>query len=360
MNYLKFTQKLLVIVLLSLFTLSCEKDDMETSQGNLADPSLKGEAATCEKITDLMAGQHMDVGDVIVINDGEYIYVTYEILEPGWVMTETHLHIADELSGIPQTKKGNPKIGKFAYKNTHDMILKYTYAVPLTWDLGIEVFIAAHAVVEYDYMGVISNSLPGDAELRPEVNSHLSYFVSTIFEGDFLNGTYEGWCIDAGHGISPYPWNPNNYEVIVFSSYGDLSTLGNVDHPEHLDKVNWVLNQDFVDKQSQCCGAFTKFDVQRVIWELVDDYPPQYTGYWPRVSEILELAYEYGEGYVPECDENMLVVLEPTDNSQVTVVEVAVSALIEECSYGEETAWAAGLGFPGNSWAMYFMYTICE
>ncbi|MEN8223777.1 MAG: hypothetical protein ABFS05_00320 [Bacteroidota bacterium] len=329
---------------------------MEKTDEVNATASLKGEAQGCEVITDLMAGQNLDVGDVSVIDDGTNIYVTYEIFEPGWGMTQSHLHIADELSGIPQTPKGNPKIGKFDYQQEHNMVQKYTYIVPNSWPAGTEVVIAAHAVVEYDYMSAAAGALPGAAGLFLEYPSHVSYFTSIVTQGGILNfDNYEGWCIDAGHGIYPY----KDYDVIVYSSYGDLSNLGNVDHPEHLDKVNWVLNQNFVGQQSSAYGAYTASDVQRVIWELVDDNPPTYVGNWDRVREILELAYIYGEGYVPGCDEFMAVVLEPTDNAQVTIIEVAVSELTNGCDYGEETAWASGLPFPGNSWAMYFMYTIC-
>ena len=361
MNYLKFPQRIFLLVLLSFIALSCEKEDIETQDLAADEYAVKSEIQGCDFTTDLMAGQHMDVGDVTVTNDGTDIYVTYEIFEPGWYMLESHLHIADELIGIPHTKKGNPKIGKFDYQAEHDMILKYTYVVPITWPLGTEMFIAAHAVVAYDYMGAVSGVLPPDAGLFVKYPSHLSYFKSHVVDGGILNfDDYEAWCIDAGHGI--YPNNTVPYEVIVYSSYGDLSNLGNVDYPEHLDKVNWILNQDFVGKQSSSYGAYTYIDVQRAIWRLVDEFPPSppLNVIWPRVDEIHALALEYGEGYVPQCDENMIVILEPTNNMQVTIIEIPVSDLVNGCESGEETAWAAGFPFPGNSWATYFLYTICE
>jgi len=370
MKILRLTQRLILILMISFFALSCEKDEVENVAAVNAEASLKSDANDCETVTDLMAGQHHDVGDVIVTNDGDNIYVTYEILEAGWGMMESHLHVAAELSGIPQTKKGNPKIGKFNYKSSHDMAVKYTYVVPITWPVGSTVAIAAHAVVAYNYLGVISGNLPDGALLRPALGGHYSYFNSSVFEGGLLNGAdYEGWCIDAGNGITPYPYytyyNPPrpDYTVNVYSSYGSdlgLVVQGNVDNIENMDILNWVLNQDFVNKQSTCCGAYTKGDVQRVIWELIDDKPAN-AGHNPaRVAEIMDLALKYGEGYVPQCDEFMAVILEPVDQSQVTIVEMAVSALIDECEWGEETAWAAGLPFPGNSWAMYFQHTVCD
>ena len=69
-------------------------------------------------VTDLLAGQYMDAGDVLVWNDADNLYVKYEL--EGWCMSETHLHVADNLDGIPHTKKGNPIPGKFDYKTEHD------------------------------------------------------------------------------------------------------------------------------------------------------------------------------------------------------------------------------------------------
>ena len=357
MKNFRSLSRIAVLILFIFISYSCQKDELAVNNPQLATTkAIQVESHTCEVVTNLIAGQHINVGEVRVINDGNNIYVTYEILEPGWGIKETHMHIADELAGIPMNKKGNPMIGHFAYKSSHDMITKYTYTVPLTWAPGEFLYIAAHAVVDYDYLGLAAGVLPDDADLYPKYPYHLSYFQSLVSNGGILDGSYEGWCIDAGHGISPN----HTWDVTVYSSYEDLTNLGNVDHPEDLDKVNWVLNQDFVGKQSECCGAFTRDDVQRVIWELVDDQPPTYVGYEPRVNEILELAYKYGEGFVPSCSQNIAVILEPWNGMQVTIMEIPMAALTGGCDFGEETAWGEGLSFPGNSWAMYFNYTVCE
>ncbi|MHA2103877.1 MAG: vWA domain-containing protein [Candidatus Hodarchaeales archaeon] len=113
-------------------------------------------------VTDLIAGggnpkSAIDAGDVIIWNDQDNLYVTYNTTD-GWYMTETHLQVADSLDGIPQTKKGNPIPGKFEYKDYFDPgIQTYTYSIPWTWDPGTNLYIAAHAVVEkiigYDNYG---------------------------------------------------------------------------------------------------------------------------------------------------------------------------------------------------------------
>jgi Ca-activated chloride channel family protein len=107
-------------------------------------------------VTDLIAGgggpeskSAIDVGEVIIwTNDPDFLYITYETTD-GWEMTETHLHVAAILDGIPQTKKFNPIPGHFDYIEYHDPAVQtYTIAIPWTWDPGTTLYIAAHAEVQ--------------------------------------------------------------------------------------------------------------------------------------------------------------------------------------------------------------------
>ncbi|MBA7575496.1 hypothetical protein ES708_17326 [subsurface metagenome] len=103
------------------------------------------------QVTDLLAGQTIDVGDMKVWNDVNNLYVKYVITASDWCLTETHLHVADELSQIPQTKKGNPILGRFDYKDEYDCVTEsYLYTIPLDldWEPGETLFIATHAVVQ--------------------------------------------------------------------------------------------------------------------------------------------------------------------------------------------------------------------
>jgi hypothetical protein len=88
---------------------------------------------------DLVAGQHVDVGDVDVYIeeiDGHYFLdVVYEI-DPDnhWYLAETHLAVVcDDPGAIPQTDTGNPIPGHFPYSMEHDPYhdKEYTYLVPL-------------------------------------------------------------------------------------------------------------------------------------------------------------------------------------------------------------------------------------
>lgn len=97
--------------------------------------------------TDLIAGRHMDVGAVLTWNDDEMLYVRFAIEEPGWCLYETHVHAAESLGGIPQTRKGNPVPGHFDDKADYGCLTDITREMALVWEPGTELFIAAHAAV---------------------------------------------------------------------------------------------------------------------------------------------------------------------------------------------------------------------
>jgi len=70
--------------------------------------------ASAETTVDLLAGQDIVAGTVTVSYEDGDLCVTYET-EDGWELVETHWAIATSSGDIPQTKKGNPKVGHFPY-----------------------------------------------------------------------------------------------------------------------------------------------------------------------------------------------------------------------------------------------------
>lgn len=108
-------------------------------------------------VTPLIAGQNIDAGDVIVWNDAGNLYVKYDTgpfdATHDWTLLETNLAVAESLEGIPQTNKGNPKVGKFPWKEEYDSsqgVTEWTYTIELAangFDVDDVLYIAAHAVV---------------------------------------------------------------------------------------------------------------------------------------------------------------------------------------------------------------------
>lgn len=92
----------------------------------------------------LYAGQDEPVGSVVVTESGGQLHVAFE-LDAGYVMTESHVAVADSPDGIPNAN-GNPRPGQFAYKQTHTPpVTAFTYDIE-DYPFG-EIVVAAHAVV---------------------------------------------------------------------------------------------------------------------------------------------------------------------------------------------------------------------
>jgi hypothetical protein len=314
-------------------------------------------------VTDLTAGggnikSAMDVGDVHVWNDGEYLYVEYVVTDEEWCLTETHLEVAIALEDIPQ-KNGNPPPGQFTYKGEHDCVLGVTYTIPLgDWALGTELLIAAHGVVQTGGAGGLGGTLPDQVTIDvtyPGLGFGApSYFDIAVSGGTILDGMYDGYCVDTDSGVGSGTAN-------VYSTYEPLPP-GLIEHPENLDLVNWIINQGFEGQPSGCGGVYTFGDVQWAIWQLIEDNPPAdhvSLGDWSecRAQEILAAAYANGEGFVPGCGDVMGIILAPVSGNQPVLIWVEVPCAEDETVWGGDY-FGTPMEFPGRNWAIYFAYSV--
>jgi hypothetical protein len=158
-NY-KMKRNLMPILLLAagVFFYSCKKTDMVAdSEKNTHNSASRGftdrdtsdrEDGFCEATTvDLLAGQTINAGTVTVINDNDYIYVTYTTAN-GYTLKQTHLYVGG-CALIPVNNAGNPVPGQFPYKATHNNATSYTVTVPISAiPAGSCGCIAAHAAVQ--------------------------------------------------------------------------------------------------------------------------------------------------------------------------------------------------------------------
>lgn len=93
----------------------------------------------------LLADQTIDVGNVVISNDEENLYVSFQA-ESGWMMATTSVSVATSLDGIPQRGKRFAP-GQFDSRAVHDPPLETVHhAFPLPGDEGI-VYVAAHSEV---------------------------------------------------------------------------------------------------------------------------------------------------------------------------------------------------------------------
>jgi len=281
-------------------------------------------------VTDLIAGQNHDAGDITVTNDGDNLFITYT-LEGDWTMSEAHLYV-----GTTYPKKNAP--GQFPYK-VSDLggVTEYTFTVPLgDWDCGTDLIIAAHAVVTDGAVGGFGEQtgwgfgpegftnkwgwymhytidpycpLPTNT-LNFKVqhpNGPISYFLSTFTGigagfGIADNTGYPGWCVDLFHNITP----GTTYQAKVYSSY-DGALPGDLQDSDW-DMVNYLLN----NKQG------SRDDIQNAIWYFIGGgaYPSD-----PDAQAMIADALANGEGFVPGAGQITAVVVDPVQNVQVTIIE---------------------------------------
>ncbi|MDY7008585.1 MAG: SdrD B-like domain-containing protein, partial [Cyanobacteriota bacterium] len=145
-----------------------------------------------------------------------------------------------------------------------------------------------------------------------------SYFDVEVTDNSLLAGTYDAYCIDTDRFIDDSGTLTakvySTYETLPDELIGDQSTLpgapagfGNIEKPENFDLLNWILNQCFVGKElsdsgGNSLGTVTYGDIQRAIWELIDDEnSTENLGPFDqdRADRIQELAEANGENFVP-------------------------------------------------------------
>ena len=115
----------------------------------------------------LIAGQHYTIGTVNLSLTGEILEVTFNVTDPEWTMTETHLYVGS--CGLqPMNGQGNPQPGRFRYKDIHDLTqgegTTYTYSINVVEDgIPADGCIAAHAVV-VNSDGTVSHTAWGSGD----------------------------------------------------------------------------------------------------------------------------------------------------------------------------------------------------
>ena len=346
MKLKKFVPLLLIF---GLFLAACEKDDFR--KGPPGQLKITGKVVWPEPSGDepntvpLYAGQTNLVGEVTVdTDDYDNFIVTYKT-DPGWFITETHLHIWKDGDDFPFAGKSkNPAIGLFAYGNDHHYKEGNTYKIPRD-EIGIvdHYYIAAHAVVEgLNDLENLEYLLPETCSVKVTKGGPNHYFpIVEITDDGVFDGTYNGWCAQSEFQIS---------EGVVYGAVLEIPT-----HP-NINKVNWILNQGFVGQEVN--GAvITYLHVQWAMWDLISTLTRSLYNEADLaiVDYIIELAEDYEEAYgpfEPGCGDVFALILR-IDGKQDVIIEFPFNC-------GDETAWGDGrdgIRFtnPGN-WATYFIF----
>jgi hypothetical protein len=180
--------------------------------------------------------------------------------------------------------------------------------------------------------------------ITPESGFGLPSYQDLTMDVSGQTQMFDSWCISPNVHIN----GSFAYTALVLTP-AEASTL--VAHPENFDLVAYLLNQNYQGKTSPSGGTYTFGDVQVAIWTLLNDAIGDDMGPWDpaRVNEIITAAATNGEGFVPGCGQNQLVVLEPVlegcDLSTTSTTPVTQLLLI-----GVPAQCGPGTGTPGY-WA---------
>jgi hypothetical protein len=312
--------------------------------------------------TDLIAGggnsaSATDVGDVLVWNDGDTLYVQYVVTAP-WCLTETHLHVAISLEGIPQ-KNGNPPPGKFDYKGEHDCVAEYLYTIPLNWSTDTKLFIAAHAVVvntetieteinlEWGRSREDKDSIRSSLNLGGAVMDGLGLDIDKSQEVWDKN-TWAYWAQYHLDNVSTYRFQVRHFQALL-----DLPKEIKPDNVENLILFNPdYLVDDIIPINDNIYVYLNNIEIGRK----GTCYPPAFLD-WGVSPDV---GWYVPGSFSAEGPKNL--------DAGLNIIDIVAE---ESCGWGgmgelglkliwhpEETAWGAGLGFPGANWATYFTYTV--
>ena len=142
---------LLFALIMGFIISSCTKEESIVAPETNSSESLQLKNATIppeDVFCNLVAGQTINAGQVVLSHDAVNLYVTY-LASNGWTLSEVHLYVGTA-DGVPRNKTAI-QIGQFPYSATNlNEIAQYTFTIPL---LGLQkdehgYAIFAHAVVK--------------------------------------------------------------------------------------------------------------------------------------------------------------------------------------------------------------------
>lgn len=127
-------------------TISIDRNSsVQLEPNTLSAKDIEEESCDDPVETTIYAGQHIKVGKILISNDKEHLFVTYDLNGSNWWLKEAHL-FAGNIEEAPFSNSGNPKIGKFPYHWNDEYLKTYTFSIPLN-QLGTDISIIAHGVV---------------------------------------------------------------------------------------------------------------------------------------------------------------------------------------------------------------------
>jgi|GEM_PF-1528219 len=350
-----------------------------------------------ESSFELLAGQHMLVGNVVVqVIDGN-ICVKFVLddnaLADGWLITETHVAIADDEADIPQTKKGNSIPGQFPLGESFDpgVVATDFYCMPIG-DMTAPYAIAAHAVVEQTECVIIE---AGSADIISDTSTMVTngnleieppYPAVQATAADGYNANTWPSATGSDSWSDPAPlwiWesdpevHPNAGDLVTFEKTFDIPGTPADSHlmiAVDNGYAVWV-NDQFIgsdnlfegvgglpnsnptetDLREALAGSnLTQPYVDTTTWQTVGHFTIDASYLQTGMNTLKILGVNEGFSDNPQYP---TVQNDKNPGGLVYYLDVQWNERTECIVTGEETAWGNGERFTPKNWATYIVYT---
>jgi hypothetical protein len=315
-------------------------------------------------MVDLLAGQTWDIGQVLVWNDSDYLYVKF--VSEGDCLLETHVHVASSLEDIPQ-KNGNPIPGKFAYADDHGCVNEYTYPIPLTWAAGTNLYIAAHASTGVSQTMLVCSDATETytAYSGPGTGAAACVEVPSPRSGTAVPAwQHPAWIsnVNPQFTCGTWVWEAEYAVNYICGDIVDFTKTFNVDGYPVGGTLKLTADNGYLAKLNDYPLGSDGLTGDWRASNLTESYVTTAMAAWSSV-ETYDLAGLVLEGENTLLFETANEYMYPDDGSNpVGTVTNNPGGLIYEAEVhyfaDGETAWGAGSDFPGKNWAMYFGYTV--
>lgn len=325
-------QKVNSVSILGLFLIflalaSCEQEIITPTTPDA--PTVSNTSTTpCgdDVVVDFLAGQNIDIGDVTVNNDDDFLYISVQTTGD-WVLGHTHLYVGDA-SAIPTNNAGNPQIGRFPYSTAHDpKVTNFTYTLPLT-DFDSCMVIAFHAEAHLlDSNGDViqSETAWGDGD---DINNGGSWATRFDYcKQSCCENTTETYTLYGGQTIEVGQLSVSNDNDFIYVTYATTGC--------------WELDESHV-----YVGDPAGIPVNNANTPIPGQFP--YSAY--HLDGTTTYTYQISLAGLPSC--------------YAIAAHASVSCNDGSSEEQQETAWSIGVEFPNsNRWGWYSEYctqVVCD
>lgn len=263
---------ILIVLFYGIFVSSCTKEEpLKAPESENYTLKSAADPQPDDMVCDLIAGQTINVGQVVYSHVGNNLLVEY-ITTGGWILSEVHFYVGnmEDFKGTCMNKKAI-QIGKFPYSATdlNDPTHSFTFQLAGITPDADGFMVVAHAVVKkVNEDGTIQEETAfANCTYKPLIVIKSIYsggdgtwqdsYATSM--GTLVNPTTELWCKNVGYNI----YNKgDSYSLINFngvirgnaSVYDDGISLIVTITP--LDGYTWDKSYLFVGNMGQLQSAF--------------------------------------------------------------------------------------------------------